>query len=109
CLVKKDLNLAMVTNHMHTYGSSAYTEIIHPDNTTDMVRKDTGWSPEYQFNPQYTQYTLQSPKVLHAGDKFHTHCEWNNTTASAMMFPDEMCAGIGFYFPSQGQIICENG
>ena len=57
----------------------------------------------------YTQYTLQSPKVLHAGDKFHTHCEWNNTTASAMMFPDEMCAGIGFYFPSQGQIICENG
>ena len=51
----------------------------------------------------------EAPKVAHAGDTFHTHCEWQNTTAKTLAFPDEMCTGVGFYFPSQGQIACTEG
>ncbi|HEX7700379.1 MAG TPA: hypothetical protein VF403_06655 [Kofleriaceae bacterium] len=107
--MKEDLNLAMVTNHMHNYGSSVYTEVIHADSTKDMLRADAGWVAEWQFNPMYTRYTLDTPKLLHAGDTVHTHCEWNNTTTNPLLFPDEMCVGITFYFPGHGMITCENG
>ncbi|HUJ57418.1 MAG TPA: hypothetical protein VLX92_02965 [Kofleriaceae bacterium] len=109
CLVKEDLNLAMVTNHMHQWGFSIYTEVIHTDGTTDMLRSDPAWSPEWAFNPQYTLYSLDVPKVVHAGETIHTHCEWMNTSANTLLFPDEMCDGIGFYFPGHGMITCEDG
>ncbi len=109
CVVQQDLQLAMMTNHMHTYGTSVYTEVIHTDGSKDMLRQDTGWSPEWQFNPMFTRYSLAQPKLLHTGDTVHTHCEWQNTTSKSLIFPDEMCVGITFYFPSNGMITCENG
>lgn len=109
CVLPQDLNFAMVTNHMHTYGTMAYSELVHANGTKEMLVEDPVWSPEEQFNPRYKQFSVESPKVAHAGDTFHTHCEWNNTTSRAQLFPDEMCDGIGFYFPSHGQLVCENG
>jgi hypothetical protein len=110
CTLTQDLNFAMVTNHMHTHGTSVYTELVHPDHTTQMLIQDLVWQPEEQFNPRYNRVTVAAPIVAHAGDVYHTHCEWANTTASPLMFPDEMCTGVGFYFPSVGaQLICDNG
>lgn len=70
---------------------------------------DTTWAYDQQFNPRYTRFTVEAPNVARAGDTFHTHCEWQNTTAKTLTFPDEMCTGVGFYFPSQGQIACTEG
>jgi hypothetical protein len=109
CAIPQDLNLAMVTNHMHGDGTSAYSEIIHPDGTKDMLVADMPWSAEEMFNPNYMRYSVAAPMVAHAGDTYHTHCEWLNQTASAIMFPNEMCAGVGFYFPSNGQLTCNDG
>jgi hypothetical protein len=86
-----------------------YSELIHQDGTKEMLIQDAQWQGEEQFNPKYQRYTVDAPKAAHAGDTYHTHCEWNNTTTSDLLFPNEMCAGVGFYFPSQGQITCENG
>lgn len=109
CVLAHDMNFAMVTNHMHNYGKSAYSELIHQDGTKQMLVTDEEWHVEEQFAPVYTKYSVEQPMVAHAGDTFHTHCEWTNTTTTTKYFPDEMCDGIAFYFPSQGQIPCENG
>lgn len=109
CVLKQDMNFAMVTNHMHTLGSSAYSELIHADGTKQMLVSDPVWSAEEQFDPNYQRFSVAQPLVAHAGDTYHTHCEWMNTGTKTVSFPDEMCDGIGFYFPSQGQIACEDG
>jgi len=109
CTVPHDVNFALIGNHMHSYGASAYTELVHPDATKTMVIEDPVWSPEMQFNPRYKPYSVDAPLVAHAGDVYHTHCEWTNNTTSTQYFPDEMCVGFAYYFPSQGQIVCENG
>ena len=109
CVVQQDLNFALFNNHMHQYGTSIYTEVIHTDGTKEMIISNPTWSPEYQFNPTFAQYTLATPFAVHAGDTIHTHCEWTNTSSSTLTFPYEMCVGDGFYFPSQGQITCSDG
>jgi len=110
CVLKEDLNFAMLTDHMHTNGTSIYTEVRHvADGTTEMLVADNPWSPEEQFNPAFKVYSMAAPVALHMGDTLHTHCEWNNTTGSDLMFPDEMCVSSGFYFPGHGQIICDDG
>ncbi|HEY1814127.1 MAG TPA: hypothetical protein VGG74_17370 [Kofleriaceae bacterium] len=109
CTMTQDVNLAMVANHMHTDGTSAYTEVLHTDGTTEPLVVDTSWSSDQQFNPNWVRYSEAAPKVLHAGDTVHTHCEWQNQTSNALMFPDEMCVGTGFYFPSNGALECDDG
>jgi hypothetical protein len=109
CVLKDDLNFAMITNHMHTNGKSIYTEVRHGDGTSDMIVADNPWALEEQFNPMFARYTVAAPLALHKGDTLHTHCEWNNTTGADLMFPDEMCVSTGFYFPGHGQIICNDG
>jgi hypothetical protein len=109
CPLTQDLSFVLTTNHMHGYGTSIYTEIVKTDGTKQMILANPTWTAESQFNPTYMQYPIDTPLVVHAGDSIHTHCEWHNTTSSKLLFPDEMCVGIGFYFPSQGQLTCENG
>ncbi|HEY1546656.1 MAG TPA: hypothetical protein VGG28_02485 [Kofleriaceae bacterium] len=109
CVFQQDMNFAMVANHMHSAGLSAYTEVLHTDGTSTMLRQDSGWTQDEQFNPVYTMYSLASPYVVHAGETMHSHCEWQNPGQSTLMFPDEMCAGNGFYFPGNGLFACEDG
>jgi hypothetical protein len=109
CTLQEDLNLAMATNHMHEHGTTAYSELVHPDGTKDMLILDESWPIDLQFNPRYNRYSLEAPMVAHAGDIYHTHCEWQNNTSKNLTFPDEMCSGIAFYFPARGHISCTEG
>jgi len=109
CVMQQNMNFAMVADHMHSNGTAAYTELIHPDGTKDMLIDDTTWPSDAQFNPQFTFYSLANPKVVQAGDTIHTHCEWQNQTQNTLMFPDEMCVGTGFYFPGTGAVYCDDG
>jgi hypothetical protein len=109
CVLQRDFSFAMISNHMHEHGWAAYSELIHPDGSHDMVAVDSTWATDTQFNPHYTMYSVAAPKLAHAGDVFHTHCEWQNNTTRTLAFPDEMCTGFGFYFPGRGQIACTEG
>jgi hypothetical protein len=109
CTFPQDMSFAMVANHMHTDGVSAYTEILHTDGTTTMLRQDSSWAGDEQFNPIYTMYSLAQPYVVHAGETMHTHCEWQNPGSTNIYFPDEMCAGNAFYFPGNGLTGCDDG
>ena len=110
CTMKQDLKVVMIANHLHEHGSSIYTEIIRASSgNKEMLRNDPMWDPSWAFEPQYNRFSLDQPNVFHAGDQLHTHCEWNNTTDHMLTFPDEMCTAAAFYFPSQGQLVCEDG
>ena len=109
CVFPQDVNFAMVANHMHLNGMSAYTEVLHTDGTSTMLRQDNTWTTDEQFNPVYTVYSRDQPFVVHAGETMHTHCEWINQGSTTLMFPDEMCAGNGFYFPGNGLSACDDG
>jgi hypothetical protein len=109
CVAQQDLNIAMIGNHMHSDGRTAYTEVIHADSSKEMLVADPEWTPEEQFNPKYVKFTVDAPKVVKKGDTLHTHCEWQSTKTTSQFFPDEMCVGFAFYFPGNGFITCENG
>lgn len=109
CVLQQDFNFAMATNHMHQHGTSAYTELIRPGGTKDMLVQDPTWAMDQGFNPKYNKFSLAAPKVAHVGDTIHTHCEWQNSTTTPITFPTEMCAGVTFYFPAHGQMTCTEG
>ncbi|HEX4449928.1 MAG TPA: hypothetical protein VH143_03605 [Kofleriaceae bacterium] len=109
CTFPQDMSFAMVTDHMHTAGQSAYTEILHTDGTSTMLRQDASWASDEQFNPIYTSFSLAQPYLVHAGDTMHTHCVWQNQGTSTLLFPDEMCTGQAFYFPGNGLSACDDG
>jgi hypothetical protein len=97
CVAQSDVQILMMTNHMHEYGANAKTEVVRADTgAIEVLRDDPMWEYEMQFNIQYTRWTVEQPFVLRAGDTIRTSCEWNNTTTEALAFPREMCIGVGF-------------
>jgi hypothetical protein len=96
CTVRHDLSFLSFTNHMHSHGASAVTSLQSSGNTVT-VHEDPTWTSDMQFNPVFTNYSLDAPLTVKAGDVLTTHCDWKNSTASAFRFPDEMCVGFGFF------------
>jgi hypothetical protein len=97
CVAGSDINMLMMTNHMHDFGSSATSEVLHADgSTTEMMHDDPTWTYEMQFNANYSKWSVAEPFVVHAGDTIRTTCNWNNERAEPVTFPREMCVGVGF-------------
>jgi hypothetical protein len=90
CSLQMDLHALMYANHMHAYGLSATTELIH-DGTTTPLKVDPSWDPSWAFHANYTTFPAASPQLIPAGASLHTTCTWNNTTSKTINFPDEMC------------------
>lgn len=102
CTLSDDYEFFRFANHMHTYGADAYTELTRSDGTVEDVHRDSAWDPEMQFDLVFSEWSLDTPMVMNAGDTLHTHCEWNNTTDESIEFPDEMCVGVGFFVNPPG-------
>lgn len=111
CTVPHDLQFLSFTNHMHSYGVRSETVLMHPSDTTgETVHTDPTWTPEMQFNPIFTNWTLDAPYLVKQGDTLRTHCEWDNSTSNAITFPDEMCVSFGFFLTnSSSSPICLAG
>jgi len=109
CVLQRDMNFAMVTNHMHGYGTYAMSELIHKDGTKELLTVDETWPSERKFNPKYAVFGIKGAKVGKKGDTYHTQCKWHNSTTGLLAFPSEMCAGVGFYFPGDASLACVDG
>jgi hypothetical protein len=97
CVAGSDINMLMMTNHMHDFGSSATSEVVRAEgSTTEMMHDDPTWTYEMQFNANYSVWSVAEPFVVHKGDTIRTTCNWNNERAEAVTFPREMCVGVGF-------------
>ena len=100
CVAGSDVNLVMLSNHMHEYGTHASTQVFRQDGTIEMLHDDPTWTEDMANNPTFTKWTAENPFVLHAGDTIRTNCSWSNTTAKTLGFPREMCIGVGFALAS---------
>ncbi|HEX4337325.1 MAG TPA: hypothetical protein VH062_15520 [Polyangiaceae bacterium] len=97
CVAQSDINMLMMTNHMHDYGSSATSEVIRADGgDTEMMHADPSWTFDMQFNAIYSKWSVAEPFVVHTGDTIRTTCNWTNKTPDTVTFPREMCVGVGF-------------
>jgi hypothetical protein len=101
CVAGSDVQILMMSNHMHDYGTSATTSLI-PAGSTDVqiLHEDKTWTFDMQFNPNYTKWPVDAPLVIHSGDTLRTTCNWDNSTDSPVKFPREMCLGVGFALTS---------
>lgn len=110
CTLAQDMKVLMFTNHMHSLGTSAFTEVTSPGGEPRMIHEDPRWTYEMQFNPSYSNWSVNAPFELKQGDVMRTHCVWNNTSTNAVKFPDEMCVGFAFFL-SQANVspTCING
>jgi hypothetical protein len=101
CVAKSDVNVIMMSNHMHEWGSHATTQVTRGDTgVVDVLRDDPTWNGDMVNNPTFATWTAEEPYVLHAGDTIRTSCSWRNTTADELSFPREMCISAGFALAS---------
>jgi hypothetical protein len=108
CTVGEDLKIFFLSGHAHALARQVRMDLMKPSGATMLY--DTEWQPEYEFNPPVSAFTVDAPLILKAGDQVRTSCTWDNTAgAKDLRFPDEMCAGLGFYFPGHGELDCVNG
>ena len=97
CVAKSDVNIIMMANHMHEYGTHATTSVVHADTgAVEVLRDDPVWTSDMVNNPTYARWDANNPFVLHTGDAIRTSCSWDNTTTDAINFPREMCISAGF-------------
>ena len=106
CKWEQDASLIMFSNHLHKHGTSIFTEVKRADGSVTPLSSDLRWSLERTFNPRWDRWNVERPMVIKAGDEVHVHCEWQNDTDNALLFPDEMCVGLGFYLESGEQRVC---
>jgi hypothetical protein len=103
CTAPRDLEFLMFTNHMHDHGTHALTEVVRATGgATELVHEDPTWTYDMQFNADYTRWTVAEPFTIAKGDVLRTYCNWDNTTASDLTFPREMCFGVGFFLAPSG-------
>lgn len=101
CVAKSDVNIIMMSNHMHEWGTHASTQVVRADTgEVEMLRDDPTWTADMVNAPTFSRWTTDSPFVLHTGDTLRTNCSWNNTTTDMLAFPREMCVSAGFALAS---------
>jgi hypothetical protein len=97
CVAQSDVEIIMMSNHMHEFGTSASTSVLRgADGSTEDLHDDPTWTYDMQFNPTYTRWEVTSPFTLHAGDAIRTSCSWKNSSDASISFPREMCISAGF-------------
>lgn len=111
CVMPSDFEFILFTNHMHDFGRHAMTEVIRAGGgVTELVHEDPVWSYEMQFNADYSEWSVDQPLLLRAGDTLKTYCSWENTSPENVAFPREMCLGLGFFLSDGASApVCMNG
>lgn len=108
CTVERDLDIAVSLGHMHEDGARYQLDVV--DATGAVVRnlRDDAWQASFASHPPITYYSPDAPLHLAAGTRLRQICDWDNRTASPLLFPREMCLSFNYYFPGTGEDITCN-
>jgi hypothetical protein len=113
CVAGSDVNIIMMSNHMHEWGTHATTQVTRADGASvEVLRDDPIWGDDMVNNPPFSTWNADDPFVLHTGDTIRTSCSWNNDTSETLGFPREMCISAGFALASSDvpkAPVCFNG
>ena len=105
CTWEDDVNLLFLAGHMHEQGSTMWVDHHRSGGDPERVYEVETWDPYFRDVPPVNEYGVDTFAVA-AGDRFVTHCEWNNQLDHEMLFPEEMCAIYGMAYPSTIPLIC---
>jgi len=109
CVVKQELQLITFGNHMHWLGTSAHSELVRANGDVVVLKHDTVWKPEMQFDNKSTVWQPGEFIKVFPGDTIKTKCQWENNKGRQVTFPEEMCVGAAFVLPGGPQIDCVDG
>ncbi len=95
-----DLTLIYLSTHQHSLGTSAFVEIVAPDELSrETVVVTDDWEHPGAVWPK-------NGRRIVAGQKMRITCEWKNPENREVRFgpetTDEMCFIIGFYYRDPG-------
>jgi hypothetical protein len=99
CTVPRDMNVLMMGPHMHEWGKTFMAQ-AGPTGNLQTIIDVPEWRAEMRDKPPVTAYSKEAPLLLKQGDLIRTKCTWMNTTPEPLIFPYEMCATYGYYFPA---------
>jgi hypothetical protein len=107
-LTAPTLNVVLFMGHMHASGRQFSLELLPETGDTGSMLYDVAWSDEYSSHPPVLRYDRSAPLVLTGGTRFRQTCTWENTGDQPLIFPNEMCDGVFFYYPDagDGMIVC---
>jgi hypothetical protein len=107
CTLDRDYDFALVLGHMHELGKRYTLEVLDEAGVTKETLRDDEWVAEYTSHPPISYYSKNEPLHLTKGTTLRQTCTWDNTTPELVMFPREMCLAFFYYFPGDGDLICD--
>jgi hypothetical protein len=109
CPFTSSYSFLYLAGHMHWYGQAIDISITPSGSSgATSLYAVPEWQSDYMELPPANHYEMGELQVK-AGDVLTTTCTWNNTTDSALAFPDEMCAAFGLVYPADRTIECTKG
>jgi hypothetical protein len=99
CEVPRDMKLLLAGPHMHEWGTQFVAEMGPASGPTEVLRVDK-WEAWMRDEPPVHDWGKDAPFELKEGDVMRTACTFKNTTSRKLIFPTEMCATYGYYFPA---------
>ena len=108
CTVTQDLKSVIMLGHMHEHGVHHTLERVDASGKSLEVLYDHAWKPEFASHPPLRTSPIDAPLDIPAGTRIQQTCQWDNPTPNPLTFPTEMCAGVIYYYPDNGFIVCDN-
>ncbi|MFO0558055.1 MAG: hypothetical protein U0269_08545 [Polyangiales bacterium] len=106
CRVTERTQLLSIRGHTHEWGTRFRVELERAGGSTRETIYDEMGGISLKNNPPVRYFPVGSPLVLNAGDRLLQSCDWMNTTREPLVFPQEMCASLMYYYPARGFLTC---
>ena len=108
CPWEEDFTVLSIMGHMHDFGTYYGVEWNKNNGSDELVYEVQDWTPDHKDYPKITYYNPGAIDVK-AGEKFTTHCEWNNPTDEVLPNPAEMCTTVIVAYPMEKPLTCVQG
>jgi hypothetical protein len=108
CVMKEDMTAWLFSGHAHEYTTHLTVDRSAAGGSPERLYEHD-WKPEYTTNSPLQKFTTEAPLRFKTGDTVTVTCTVNNTLATPIEFPTEMCLAFGFYYPGHGEFDCVNG
>ena len=106
CRVDTPLDIYMLLGHTHDHGVLfEFTHRLADGGERTLYRATDG--PLLRDNPEIKYF--DPPLKFEVGDEVEMRCVWDNSTDSALGWPEEMCVGLMYYGPGRGWLTCGSG
>lgn len=107
CAWPMDVEILVVSSHMHGRGTSFTVDYLH-DDVTERIHEVQGWSDDYRVYPKMDVWDAGTFMVK-AGEIFRTTPSWYNETDETVGFPDEMGTTMVMAAPLEEPLGCYGG